>query len=256
MDLLSQKEKKNVEPYSKLASIYDDLMFHVDYKKWAHYIHQIIREWQPQCNSILDISCGTGSFLLSLKSKGIERVGFDLSFDMVKIANQKIKTGAQHISFYQGDMIFFHLKKKFNVVVCLYDSINYLPDFSIWRKLFDSVSNILSEKGLFVFDICTEKNSVKYFNNYSEKHGGIDYEYLRESSYDRKKHIHENKFAINFKKELNEYVETHRQKIFYLKEIIKFFQLTNFQLLGYFDDFSFKKGSEESLRVNFVLQKK
>ena len=256
MNFLPQKEKKKVEPYSKLASIYDDVMFHVNYKKWANYIHKIIREWHPQCNSILDISCGTGSFLLSLKSKGIERVGFDFSFDMVKVANQKIKSSTQKISFYQGDMIFFYLKRKFNVVVCLYDSINYLIDFNIWEQLFDRVSNVLSEKGLFVFDICTEKNSVKYFNNYSEKHGGIDYEYLRESSYDRKMHIHENKFTISFGKESNEYVEIHRQKIFYLKEILEFIRSTNFLLLGYFDGFSFKRASEESLRIHFVLRKK
>ena len=186
----------------------------------------------------------------------MERDGFEFSFDMVKIANQTKKSRAQQISFYQGDMIFFYLKRKFNVVVCLYDSINYLTDFNVWRQLFDRVSNILKEKGLFVFDICTEKNSVKYFNNYSEKKGGIDYEYLRESSYDRKKHIHENKFTISFGKESNEYVEIHRQKIFYLKEILKFIRSTKFRLLGYFDDFSFKHASEESLRVHFVLQKK
>jgi len=254
-DILSQKQKTIVKPYSKLAYIYDEVMSHVDYERWARYIERLIKKYQPQCQSLLDISCGTGKFLLSLSSKETELVGFDISFEMVKIAREKNKARNDNIYFFQGDMASFSMKKKFNVVVCLYDSINYLKDFNLWQKLFSRVTDVLHEKGIFIFDICTKKNSLKYFNNYSERSGGENYEYVRESEFDQKKGTHKNKFLINISNESCYYIETHVQRIFAIKEVLKFIQSTKFRMLAYYDGFTFIEGSENSLRVHFVLQR-
>jgi len=252
---MTNQEVVTVEPYSKLAVIYDDVMSHVDYKRWAQYVHQIIYKWQPHCHSVLDISAGTGSFLLNLKMKKAEFVGFDYSLEMISIAQKKLNSRAGNISFFQGDMISFCLKKNFDVIVCLYDSINYLLKFELWQQLFSRVHDALNATGIFIFDVCTEKNSVKYFSNYGERNGGSNYDYIRNSSYERKKRIHKNEFIISFDHEAVSFVEVHQQKIFSIKEILKFIKLTNFKVLGYFDEFSFKVGCENSLRIHFVLQK-
>ncbi|MBC8183990.1 class I SAM-dependent methyltransferase [candidate division KSB1 bacterium] len=254
MATLSHKKKETVEPYSKLASIYDEVMSHVEYIKWARYIERVINKWQPQCRSLLDISCGTGNFLFSLNFKDIECLGLDMSFEMIKIAAEKNKSQTQNINFFQGDMVSIVLKKKFNVVVCLYDSINYLLDLKLWQQLFLRVADVLDKNGIFVFDICTKNNSVKYFNNYSERNGGENYEYLRESSYNQAKGIHTNKFIITFYEAAKDYIEIHQQKIFSINEIKDFINSTNFKLLGYFNGFTFNEGSEDSLRIHFVLQ--
>ncbi len=254
MDTLSHKEKETVVPYSKLASIYDEVMSHVEYKKWARYIERVINKWQPQCHSLLDISCGTGNFLFSLNSKDIDCVGFDMSFEMIKIAKEKNESRTRNINFFQGDMVSISMKKKFNIVVCLYDSINYLLDLKLWQQLFLRVADVLDKNGIFVFDICTKKNSIKYFNNYSERNSGENYEYLRESSYSRTKGIHTNKFIITFEDAIKDYIEIHQQKIFTIKEIKDFIDSTNFKLLGFFNGFTFNQGNEDSLRIHFVLQ--
>jgi predicted TPR repeat methyltransferase len=251
--MMAHREEVLVKPYSKLAEIYDDVMSHVDYKKWANYLHQIINEWQPHCRSLLDIGAGTGSFLINLKLKNADLFGFDNCFEMISIAKKK-KSHTANISFFQSDMISFHLKKKFDVVVCLYDSINYLLNFDLWQQAFIRVKNTLNGKGIFVFDVCTEKNSVKYFDNYSERNSGHNYEYTRNSSYDRKERIHKNEFIISFQHESAKYIERHKQKIFLIEEILQFINSTKFKLLGCFDGYSFKAGSEDSLRVHFILQ--
>ncbi len=253
--MISNKRTVIVAPYSKLALIYDDLMSHVDYKTWAHYIHQIITKWRPQCHSLLDISAGTGSLLLNMKLRKAVLVGLDYSLAMISLAQKKKKSGQANISFFQGDMTSFHMKRKFDVIVCLYDTINYLTKIEAWRQLFVHVYEALNVKGLFVFDICTEKNSLKYFSNYSEHYEGRTYEYIRHSSYERRKRIHNNDFIISFDHKPINFVEKHRQKIFFVKEVLQFIESTNFHLLGYFDGFTFNVGSEDSLRVHFVLQK-
>ena len=46
---------KEVMPYEKLAYIYDHLMDHVDYTKWAEYIIEIINHVDPKINSLIDL---------------------------------------------------------------------------------------------------------------------------------------------------------------------------------------------------------
>ena len=102
-----------------------------------------------------------------LDSKKYELFGFDLSYDMLKVAQQKFDTSKFPISLWQGNMISFRLRHSVDIVICLYDSINYLLNLVEWKKLFDCVYDVLCDSGLFIFDICTEKNSKKHFNNYS-----------------------------------------------------------------------------------------
>ena len=85
----THSQKLHASPYSKLALIYDDIMSHVDYRRWAQYISAIIERYNKETNTILDIACGTGSLLLELYREKYQLIGFDFSFDMVKKAREK-----------------------------------------------------------------------------------------------------------------------------------------------------------------------
>ena len=49
-----------IKPYSKFAGIYDHIMDHIDYKKWALFILNSSFPNQIPKNA-LDLGCGTGS---------------------------------------------------------------------------------------------------------------------------------------------------------------------------------------------------
>lgn len=244
-----------VEPYSKLAYVYDDLMSHVDYKNWSRYIQKIIQRWHPETHKILDISSGTATQLLKLYSKNYQIYGFDFSFDMLQVAKQKCKRAKVSIPLWQGNMIAFRLKQKVDVIISLYDSLNYVMNNSGWQSIFDCAYDGLNDEGLFIFDICTEKNSRKYFYNYYEKKRGDGFYYTRESRYNTDAKIHSNRFVIYFDEEKKTYVEYHEQKILLVREVLDMITQTRFQLLGAFHGFTFRPGNENSLRVHFVLKK-
>ncbi len=52
-------------------------------------------------------------------------------------------------------MASFDLGRRFDVVVCAFDSINHLLDFAEWESTFAAVARPPDRGGLFVFDVNT-----------------------------------------------------------------------------------------------------
>ena len=134
--------------YDLFSKHFDELMGNpIDKTK---RIENYIKQNSPKAKSVLDIGCGTGSILYNLPNK-YDKTGIDLSANMLSIAKQKVKSA----KFYQYDMTAFKFEKKFDVILCIYDSINHLLHFKDWEKLFHNVKSHLNENGLFIFDVNT-----------------------------------------------------------------------------------------------------
>ena len=120
----STKNVRRVPPYDKLAPIYDHIMKHVNYQEWADYANGLILNWMPDTKSVLDVACGTGNILLEFTRFNYQLYGSDSSYPMVLQASYK--RGLKRIPLWQGDMANLRLRRKIDVVLCLYDSINYI----------------------------------------------------------------------------------------------------------------------------------
>lgn len=70
---------------------------------------------------------------------------------MFKIAQQKVPESKLHL----GDITAFNLHESYDVVICIYDTINHLTSSDQWRLVFENAKNHLSDNGLFIFDINT-----------------------------------------------------------------------------------------------------
>jgi ubiquinone/menaquinone biosynthesis C-methylase UbiE len=117
----------------------------------AKLIESYIFKYHGKPKKVLEIACGTGS-VLALLDKRYELSGLDLSQGMIDVAQKKIRKG----TFYKRDMTSFSIDEKFDVIFCVFDSINHLVKFSDWEKTFKSVKNHLAPGGVFIFDINTE----------------------------------------------------------------------------------------------------
>ena len=74
---------KQYKIYTELAPIYDYVMRHVNYRKWAEYVSTLFQFVGVEVNTILDVACGTGTLGLILNNMGFNVCGFDYSPDMV-----------------------------------------------------------------------------------------------------------------------------------------------------------------------------
>ena len=101
-------------------------------------------------DSLLELGCGSGSILAGLHE--LDRlVGLDRSPQMLAAARAKVP----HARFFQADMTTFELDERFDIVICVFDTLNHLVSLEEWRALFERARAHLRAGGLFVFDVNT-----------------------------------------------------------------------------------------------------
>ncbi|KMQ51843.1 Methyltransferase [Chitinispirillum alkaliphilum] len=241
--------------YEALAPVYDRLMSHVNYNEWLELIERVIKKYSLKNCRIFEIGAGTGTLGHKLRKKGFNYTGSDLSFNMCRVANHK-----RSLPLCCCDSRNLALKNKFDLVIFLYDGINYLHAKPDYTRLFNQVSSILSHGGFFLFDITTQINSRRYFREFTDFEEYDDFSLIRHSYFNEINSIQHNDFTIFKRSEsqpelFHKYKESHRQKIFSVEGIEKMIPRNLFQVVGIYDQYSFKRYNSRSERVHFLLRK-
>ena len=136
--------------YDVFAKFYDAIMG--DRAQAAEQLRGFIRKAHPRAKSVLELACGTGSVLKHL-SRHYDVWGLDLSRPMLAIARKKVPQA----KLSRQDMVKFRLNERFDVICCVFDSINHVLAFTDWKRLFGNVHQHLLAGGVFIFDINSQK---------------------------------------------------------------------------------------------------
>lgn len=136
--------------YDTFGKFYDAIMG--DRAKATQRLRGFIRKATPKAKNILELACGTGSVLKHF-SKHYHVHGLDLSKQMLSIAKKKVPQA----KLSRKNMVTFQLRQRFDVICCVFDSMNHVSSFSDWEALFRNVRQHLLTGGVFVFDINTQK---------------------------------------------------------------------------------------------------
>jgi 2-polyprenyl-3-methyl-5-hydroxy-6-metoxy-1,4-benzoquinol methylase len=233
-----------MKSYEKLAFIYNG-----DWGKFSlnylEIINAVKKEFKLNPKSALDIACGTGNLIGELSKKGLDVVGTDLPPEMIKVA----KKNFPKVKFYVQDMSKLDINKKFDLILCPFNSLNYLKTINRIRQTFRKVSKHLNQNGVFIFDINTPRL-------YITKHKGI---YEKEISHIKFKQICIYDKSKREAKTIFDFVmkgkEIHTQKAYSKKEIISALKKEYFDILDIYDSFKLGKPSRVSNRLFFVVRK-
>jgi SAM-dependent methyltransferase len=139
-----------MKTYNKFAPFYDMVMG--DRKESTGQLIGFLRTYQPNARRILELGCGTGSVLRHF-GKRYELWGLDLSNKMLAVAKSKVP----HAKLFRRNMVSFRLAQRFDVIFCIFDSINHLLSFTDWKRTFANAHRHLADGGVFIFDINTQK---------------------------------------------------------------------------------------------------
>jgi len=134
--------------FKDYSAYYDLLYQNKDYDAEADYVTSIIRKFNPEYQSILEIGCGTGKHAASFSKLGFDVMGIDKSSRMIQIA----KKNQPWLDFQIADIRYYDAYRKYDAVTALFHVISYLTTDDDLQKAINSISKSLRTGGIFVFD--------------------------------------------------------------------------------------------------------
>jgi SAM-dependent methyltransferase len=141
--------------YEQFGEFYDAAMG--DRRAATEQVMELIRAAKPDAKTVLELGCGTGSILKRLQDD-YEVSGLDISGKMLSLARKKVPRS----KLYRQNMVDFRIDRRFDVIFCVFDSINHVRRFSDWKKVFAVVRRHLSPDGCFIFDINTQRKLERH----------------------------------------------------------------------------------------------
>lgn len=101
---------------------------------------------QPPAH-ILDVPCGSGRHALALGSVGYKVTGIDISADNIELLNEA--KGILPINTICADILEYHIKDTFPLVICMGNSFSYFP-LDRMVLFTGKVYNALNPGGMFI----------------------------------------------------------------------------------------------------------
>lgn len=121
---------------------------------WVDYLARLFARHNIEPARILDIGCGTGNVTVPLAEMGYHLTGLDMSPEMLAVAEEKARNKGISVRWLCQDMREMDLGDlKFDLVISMTDSLNYLSSACELRKVFQQVVSLLTDGGWFVFDL-------------------------------------------------------------------------------------------------------
>lgn len=229
------------DTFASIARFYDPMMAHVDYGRWVRIARSISGHLLPGFRH-LDVGCGTGVLLAQLRAAGWNSVGLDLSYAML--------AQGRHAHTICGDMRALPLGPHFDLVTCLFDSVNFVVDEDELRTAFIEFARVLRPGGLLYFDVVTERMVLKHFigPEWTEEHDGFTTVWY--THYDRPKRIAQTHVRVGMAP--SSVIVERMHPIPVLKSAV---QGAGLELLACFDVDDHRPPSGKSCRVDFIAVK-
>jgi predicted TPR repeat methyltransferase len=143
---------RQVEAYSRLAGLYDEIVIEPRHDRSASYLHELWSADADGVRSVLDLCCGTGLLAGELIARGYAVVGVDASEAMLALARERLGPEAGLSRMTLPDLT---VDGVFDAAVCTFDGFNYLTPDELGLTM-AAVAHRLRPAGWLVFDLHTD----------------------------------------------------------------------------------------------------
>lgn len=227
--------------YNQFAWYYDSLMEPKFYEDYFRFICE-----KANFKNVLDLGCGTGRIDGMIASTKRSVTAVDLSSQMIEVAKKTIKN--KNCKFEVADMTTYNTNERFDLVLCICDSLNYVLGFENQVKVLENAYKHLKDNATFIFDIHSDHKMNVLFKNYLEEEENEDfYFYWKVKKTDQYQITH---YVII--EDLNEDIrleEKHIQESYPIDWYVKELNRIGFTSIEHHDTF------QENQRIVFVARK-
>lgn len=241
--------------YEFFPIVYDELMDAELYDEWADFARQVL---PPTKGALLDLASGTGEFAIRMHFLGYDVTGLDLSAEMVRVSQDKINAINLPISFSKENMAYFSSQKRFDVVTCFCDSLNYLETEEELMATFQRVYEHLNQDGVFLFDVHSVYKVDVGFRDYSYGDSDSAVSVIWNSFVGELPHSVEHELTFFIENADGTYTrkdELHKERTYPISFYENKLMATGFKKIEVYADFSLEKPHEKSERIFFLARK-
>jgi SAM-dependent methyltransferase len=133
--------------FTKSARYYDALYSFKDYEDAARRIHETIQALRPGARRLLDVGCGTGRHLETLR-RWYDVEGADIGAELIEVARERLPG----IPLHHQDMASLALPHRFDVITCLFSAIAYVKTAARLEETIAAFARHLEPGGLAIIE--------------------------------------------------------------------------------------------------------
>jgi SAM-dependent methyltransferase len=108
---------------------------------------------RQQAGAVLELACGTGLLTVPIAKRGRPTVGLDRSRAMLDAAKRRASADDVPVTFLQGDMRDFALRRDFSLIFVARNSLLHILSTVDLLAVLKAVRRHLAPDGIFAFDI-------------------------------------------------------------------------------------------------------
>ncbi len=251
------EELDDIEVYAGFASVYDEFMDNIPYKKWHDYIKSLLTEHGVTEGIVVELACGTGTMTKLLADDGYDMIGVDISYEMLECAREKCDAD---ILLLQQDMRELDLYGSAAAFVCICDGMNYILTEEDLQKVFANVKTFLDYDGVFIFDMKTRYFYENVLGNRTIAENREDASFIWENEFDAQSGINEYLLTIyNVADEENDLFERsdelHRQREYDIDLVRSAMEKAGLTFVNVYDAFTREAPHEKSERLYFIAKR-
>jgi len=253
-----------VKPYGQFAEVYDLMGADRHSVQMCEYSIRIFKRFGIKPANGLDLCCGTGTAVSLLTDYGISMSGLDGSTGMLAIAQRKLKRHKTNLyhqtlpTFKIYDRTTTKRLRRFDLVTCFYDSLNYLLSERALTAAFRSVSRHLHPGGWFIFDMNTLEALKILWEGQTFADVHDDLSWIWKSEYIPTKKIAHliATFFVKQGRTWSRFDERHTERAYSNASIRRMLRLAGFTVRGFYHCRTFKAPTRDTMRICCVAQKK
>ena len=240
--------------YEDFSYIYDKLSFDLDYEGYANNILKLVNQYNIKKENMLELAAGSGMLTKYFFDEFENIDALDISPDMLNVFANKYDNDNINLIYY--DMVEFENSGKYDLIVILLDSINYVTDPKDLQKLFNNCYKNLKDEGLLVFDINSEYKMTQVFGSNCYVYEYEDIFYTWDNFYeDDLVDMHLNFFVENEDGSYDRIYEYQQERIYRTNEVTKMVEQAGFKDLKTYDEDDFGNVKDDSQRILFSAVK-
>lgn len=248
--------------YERYAPLYD-ASGQVRFALLAHsYLDELLARHPAPGRRALDLACGTGTLALLFAGDGWDVTGLDSAPAMLAQARAKAADAAAggQLRFVEGDMRSLEgvvPAASFDLVTCLYDSLNYMLEEEDLAACFAAAAFALAPGGLYVADMNTRHFLAFDWGEcaISEQSGYVQ---IERSAFDPARETSAmllTGFVGDDEQGYERFDELHIERAYPPEQVSAWIEAAGLRVEAMYDSFTFSPPGPETQRIFWVARK-